>query len=241
MTFDLLTAFESLFRGKPYYHRRANQGDAVAAEFYEDLHALGLSPKLRAAIDDGAKGIGPRNKSVTLKRMRRGDGTFGHFVDPRKARVFPGHAVRRGGLATIDIGIEVKILNKAMQKQIDRVVGDLDKQVRQWRRHNKTGKLISVAVVGINHADYTVGYEGPGRSFRTDGGRYPHPVQEAPKAEKRIVDEIVSPDVYDEVVILRFRARNEPPFDFGWVDPAGTAAAYTAVLKRIAALYEARF
>lgn len=35
-------------------------------------------------------------------------------------------------MATIEIGVEVKILAKAMIKQIDRVTGDLTKQVGQY-------------------------------------------------------------------------------------------------------------
>lgn len=241
MTYRLLRAFEALFRGQPYYHRRSNQGDALAVEFYEDLYALNISPKLEFAIDTRAKGLGPRNKTVSLKRMRRGDGTLGVLVASDRAKTFAGYSVTRGGVATIDIGVEVKILNKAMQKQIDRVVGDLEKQVKHWRRLNKTGNLMSVAVIGINHADYTLGYEGPARAWRTDGKKYANPADEAPKIIRRIRDDIIGPEIYDEVLVLNYRARNEQPFEFSWVDPAATQSAYAAVLKRVGVLYEARF
>ena len=46
----------------------------------------------------------------------------------------PGFAVARGPVATVEIGVEVKILAKAMIKQIDRVIGDLVKQVTHFRR-----------------------------------------------------------------------------------------------------------
>jgi len=241
MTFRLLRAFRALFDGKPYYHRHSTQGDAVAVEFYEDLYALGMSPKLRVATDEKTKGLGPRNKTVSLKRMRRGDGTLGVLINPGKARNFPNYAIARGGIATIDVAVEVKILNKAMQKQIDRVVGDLEKQVRHWRRHNRTRNLISVAIIGVNHADYTVGYEGPNRSWKTDGRKYVHPGDEAPKVIQRIVEDIVNPEIYDEVLVLKFKARNEAPFVFEWVDDAATEAGYGAILKRVALSYETEF
>ena len=46
----LLTAFEALFRGKPYRHRDPTQADRVAAELYEDLVALARSAKLAERI-----------------------------------------------------------------------------------------------------------------------------------------------------------------------------------------------
>jgi len=241
MAFRLLEAFAALFRGQPYYHRRSTQGDALAVEFYEDLYALNISPKLESAIQIKAKGLGPRNKTVSLKRMRRGDGTFGVLIASDRAKTFTGYSIARGGVATIDIGVEVKILNKAMQKQIDRVVGDLEKQVKHWRRHNKTGNLISVGIIGINHADYTVGYEGPERAWRTDGKKYAHPIDEAPKVIQRIRNDIIGPDIYDEVVVLNYWARNEVPFDFRWTDEGATGSAYQAILMRVGVLYEARF
>lgn len=241
MTYRLLTAFAALFEGRPYHHRRSTQGDALAVQIYEDLYALNISPKFRAAVGSRAKGLGPKNKTVTLKRMRRGDGTLGALIAPDRARAFEGHAVARGGVATIDIAVEVKILNKAMQKQIDRVIGDLEKQVKHWRRHSKTGNLISIAIVGINHADYTVGYEGPGRAWKTDGKGHAHPADEAPKVKLRIERDIIDPDIYDEVLMLNYRARNEAPFDFSWVNADATDTAYAAILQRVGALYEARF
>ena len=45
-----------------------------------------------------------------------------------------GYLVARGPIATVEIGIEVKILAKAMIKQIDRVINDLRNQVVQFKR-----------------------------------------------------------------------------------------------------------
>lgn len=81
-----------------------------------------------------------------------------------------GYQVARGPVATIEIGIEVKILAKAMIKQIDRVAGDLTKQVAQFKHRSGACEPICVGVVGINAADVTTGYEGD-RSYRTDGSK----------------------------------------------------------------------
>ena len=89
-----------------------------------------------------------------------------------------------GIVATVEIGVEVKVLAKAMIKQIDRVCGDLIKQVAQFRKG--AGNPICTAFVGVNHAAYTVGYEGD-RSYRTDGKGNRHPIQEAAEAERRLV------------------------------------------------------
>ena len=91
----------------------------------------------------------------------------------------PGFQVARGVVATVEIGAEIKILAKAMIKQIDRVTDDLQKQVPQFKRG--AGDPIVVALVGINHAPYAVGYEGD-RAYRTDGKANRHPIQEAADA-----------------------------------------------------------
>ncbi|WP_439576710.1 hypothetical protein [Elioraea sp.] len=238
MAARLLDAFATLFVGKPYLHRKSNQGDQLALELYEDLYDLGRSAKLRSSVNGGERGVGPRNRTVTLQRMRRGDGTFGQIIDPDRARRFPGYRVARGALATIDIAAEAKILNKAMIKQIDRVVNDLHKQVQEWQ--SVAPNTITVALVGINHAAYTVGYEGD-RTHRTDGRTHKHPVDEAPVAEQRIIDRIVAPRVFDEVILLRYQATNEAPFRFAWVDQNRTLEAYRASLVRLSLKFDERF
>ena len=45
-----------------------------------------------------------------------------------------GFSVARGPVATIEIGVETKILAKAMIKQIDRVIGDLIRQTEEFKR-----------------------------------------------------------------------------------------------------------
>jgi hypothetical protein len=46
---------------------------------------------------------------------------------------------------------------------------------------------------------------------------------------------------FDEFVVLRFRATNEPPYAFAWLDQRQTELDYGAVLTRILRKYEARF
>lgn len=233
----LLSAFASLFEGKRYLHRVSNLGDQVSVELYEDLYALGRSAKLVAAVDARRSGVGPANKTVTLERMRRGDGTFGALVDPAAARKFDDYHVARGAIATIDVGAEMKVLNKAMIKQIDRVVNDLEKQVRNWQRVSP--EVVSLAIVGINHAAQTTSYEGE-REFPTDGKTHKHPTQEAFAAEQHIRERVIERQIYNEVLILRYRATNVPPYPFEWVDRPHSEQAYRASLIRLSQLIERR-
>jgi len=46
-----------------------------------------------------------------------------------------------------------------MIKQIDRVTGDLRKQVEQFQRGAGASKPLCVAVVGINHAEMTTSFD----------------------------------------------------------------------------------
>jgi hypothetical protein len=123
-----------------------------------------------------------------------------------------------------------------MIKQIDRVIGDLQKQVTQFRRGG--GNPICIAIVGINHALYTVGYEGE-RAFKTDGKRYKHPYKEAPEAERRLVTD-AAPH-FDEFIILHYSATNDPPFPFSWVNFTLTSQNYGSSLVRISREYDRRF
>jgi hypothetical protein len=169
-------------------------------------------------------------------RSRRGDATFGEAVPNTETLIAPGFTVRRGEIATIEIGIEVKILAKAMVKQIDRVIGDLIRQVEQFRKGG--GSPISVGIVGINHAERYTSIERE-KLWPTNGGKYKHPIQEAAEAERRLRSEAMP--VFDEFLILRFKARNEAPFSFEWLDEAATEVDYGATLTRILRKYEGRF
>jgi hypothetical protein len=168
---------------------------------------------------------------------RRGDGTFGEIIPGEMPIMDAGYLVGRGPIATVEIGVEVKILAKAMIKQIDRVINDLRNQVVQFRRGG--GNPICVAVIGINQAENTTGYEGD-RPFPTTGkDGFLHPFQEAPEAERRLHAE-AAPE-FDEFVILRFKATNAPPYPFEWTNYDDTRLDYAAALSRISARYQQRF
>jgi hypothetical protein len=201
----------------------------------EDLYTLQLSQRLNALIDSGDRVLNLRN-SLRGIRSRRGDATFGEIVPHSLTITAPDFIVRRGEIATVEIGTEVKILAKAMIKQIDRVVGDLIRQVEQFQRAG--GAPICVGIAGINYADRYTSYERD-RRYPTDGQEYKHPLEEAADAENRLRSKAAP--AFDEFIILRFRARNEPPFVFEWFNEGQTALDYGAVLTRIVRKYETRF
>jgi hypothetical protein len=94
----------------------------------EDLIAINRSPKLiEAAIGRKDRVLNAQNKRRGVA-ARRGDGTFGEIIPGESAIADSGYLVARGPIATAEIGIEVKVLAKAMIKQIDRVINDLRNQ-----------------------------------------------------------------------------------------------------------------
>lgn len=231
----LLKTFRSLFDGTQYLHRKSNLGDLVAIEFYEDLVALGKSTKLPMRVAAHDRVINLKNVAVG-KSARRGDGTLGELVPAAVAIVEKGFAVARGPTANIEIGAETKILAKAMIKQIDRVIGDLRRQVEMFRQQG--GNPICVGFVGINYSDRYTSYEG-NRAFPTDGKKYKHPIQEAAEAETRL--KANAKPVFDEFLTLRFRATNEPPYPFAWENYRTLQLEYSALLTRISREYDQRF
>ncbi len=204
---------------------------------FEDLVTIERSSKLiEAAIHRKDRVLNVQNKRRGVA-ARRGDGTFGEIIPGEAPMTDSGYLVARGPIATVEIGIEVKILAKAMIKQIDRVINDLRNQAAQFKRGG--GNPICVALVGINRAESTVGYEGD-RPFPTTGKQgFLHPVQEAPEAERRLRAD-AAPE-FDEFLVLRFRATNAPPYPFEWVDYNETRLDYAAALARISARYQQRF
>jgi len=205
--------------------------------FYEDLLTIHRS----ARLTEGVLGRKDRVLNVENRRRgviaRRGDGTFGEIIPGEAPIPDPGYQVGRGPIATVEIGVEVKILAKAMIKQIDRVSNDLRNQVVQFKRGG--GNPICIAVVGINRAESVVGYEG-NRPFPTTGrAGFLHPYQEAPEAESWLRAEAAP--LYDEFLVLRFKATNAPPYPFAWVDYNETRLDYAAVLSRVSARYQQRF
>lgn len=233
MPYRLLDTFRDLFHGKAYHHRISGQGDFVAIQFYEDLYNLGRSSKYLSRVDAGLSVLNVQNKRVGVK-ARRGDGSFGEIVAHTQAIADPGYSVKRGPIATIEIGIEVKIIHKAMIKQIDRVITDMKNQVMEFKAHH--GKPITIGVVGINCAQTTVSYEGPGRLYKTTGkGGYLHPFQEADEAERRM--RALAAPSFDEFLILRYNATNEAPFPFAWDNVQKANQEYGAILTRVSSRF----
>lgn len=232
----LLAAFRQLFEGRPYKHRASNQGDLIAARLYEDLFALGRSTKLVSRVKKGERVINVANRRRGIE-ARRGDGTFGEIV-PGETPIFEsGLHVGRAQVATMEIGTEVKVLAKAMIKQIDRVISDLRNQATQFRTGGD--KPICVGIIGVNYADRYTSFEGE-RSYLTTGrSGFPHPRQEAPEAERRL--RTLAAPSFDEFVILRYRATNEEPFPFDWMNYDESRLDYGAALARISREYEQRF
>src|SRR5438093_12121084 len=197
--YRLLERFRNVFEGTRYKHRDSSLGDSIAIELYEDLHNLHKSPKLVLRIEDCERGINVQNVRQGVK-ARRGDGTFGELIPGEDALALPGFKVARGPIATVEIGVEVKILAKAMIKQIDRVMSDLGNQVQHFKR--KGGTPLCVGVVGINWSPVYTSYEGD-RAWPTDGQEYAKPIQEAAQAEPRLREETAGN--FDELLRLRFR------------------------------------
>ena len=203
---------------------------------FEDLVAIRRSAKLAAAVRQRRRVLNVQNRRRGVD-ARRGDGTFGEIIPGEVAIVDPGYVVARGPIATVEIGVEVKILAKAMIKQIDRVVNDLRNQVSQFRVGG--GNPICVGIVGVNQAERCVSYEGD-RAFPTTGrGGFMHPYQEAPEAERRLVADAAP--AFDEFLILQYRATNEPPCLFEWVNHKDARLDYAAALTRISSRYQQRF
>lgn len=203
-------------------------------QLYEDLHALGRSKKLVTRVDTGFSVLNTENKRLGIK-ARRGDGSFGEIVPNEEPIKDKSYTVCRGPIATIEIGIEVKILMKAMIKQIDRVISDLKGQAVHFR--SRGGNPVCIGIVGINRADHCTTYERD-RAFPTDGKEYKHPIDEADAAEARL-RQLAAPS-FDEFLVLRFEATNEPPYAFKWTNSQATNREYGAILARASQLYEAR-
>jgi hypothetical protein len=235
LNFRLLSEFQKLFAGRVYRHRASNQGDYIAMHLYEDLVAINRSPRLVEAITNEILVLNVANRLQGIQ-ARRGDGTLGEIVPGEKTIRDAGYAVARARVATVEIGVEVKILAKAMIKQIDRVVNDLCNQVVQFRLAG--GRPFCVAIVGINQADHYVSFEGSRHWPTTGKGGHAHPYKEAPEAERRL-REHAAPS-YNEFLVLRYKATNEPPFPFEWVDFNETRLNYGAVLTRISSAFQQR-
>ena len=231
----LLETFCHLFDGTKYIHRKSNLGDLVAVEFYEDLLAVSKSTKLPPRIAAHDRVINLRNITIG-KTARRGDGTLGELVPSAVAIAEKNFMVARGPTANIEIGVEAKILAKAMIKQVDRVIGDLQRQVTMFKKHG--GNPLCIGFVGINWSNLYLSYEGR-RRFLTDGKKYKHPIQEAADAESRLRKDALP--VFDEFLILNFMATNIRPYPFAWKNYDALELEYNALLTRVSREYDLRF
>lgn len=226
----LLQQFENTFSGNIYKHRVSTTGDTIASCLYEDLLSLGNSAKFVGRVRDGLVAVNTSNQ-IKGKKGRRGDGTFGKIIPGESPALLPGFRIPRAPIATLEIGAEVKIVATKMIAQIDRVMNDLVGQSLTFRRHNS--RAITVGIVGVNFADAYTGHEGE-RSF---DARTP-PSREAAEIVRRL--ETIKSE-FDELVILKFKATNRPPYPFDWVSPADARLEYRSSLVRISDEYEARF
>ena len=233
--YALLNSFRGLFEGKPYLHRDSSLGDRVAGCLYEDLYSLSKSRRFRQHVELQDRVVNAGNVTVGVPR-RRGDGTFGELVPSANASTIAGFKVARGPVATIEIGVETKILAKAMIKQIDRVIGDLVRQTEEFRKRGE--RPICVGLVGVNFAEQYTSFEGE-RSFPTDGKKYKHPIQEAEDAISRLQHR--AQPYFDEFLILRFVASNVPPYPFSWRNAEQVRLEYSALLTRTSRSYDRQF
>ena len=236
MNYKLLEQFRKLFEGAKYRHRKSNLGDQVASFLYEDLFDLGLSQKYVAAVSSKSRVLNRKNQPVGSS-ARRGDGTFGERLPHIVAVTIPDHTVAIGQVANVEIGAEVKVLAKAMIKQLDRVGTDMINQLKEFKTHG--GNPICVGIVGVNYAPRYTSYEGR-KAWKTTGkGSHKHPVQEAQSAEDRLRQRVAS--AFDDFIVIRFVAENVPPYKFGWVNYSQTEDQYGAALVRISRKYDQLF
>jgi hypothetical protein len=233
LKYRLLDTFQALFDGKVFHHRVSTHGDHVAIQLYEDLYHLNRSAKYVQRVASGLSIVNRENRRQGIV-ARRGDGSFGEIIPHETPVAEGGYMVKRGPIATIEIGIEVKIIQKAMIRQIDRVINDLKSQVQHFKK--KKGTPITVGVVGVNRAEHYVSYEGTRRWATTGEGKYKHPYQEADEIISRL-SSLAAPD-FDEFLLLEFIATNDEPFPFRWVNAAKTGREYGAILVRISNSYE---
>ncbi len=236
MTYKLLNRFRELFDGVVYKHRASTNGDKVALELFEDLLDLNRSVHFEPRVAAGSRVVNMKNL-ITGKTSRRGDGSFGELLPHQTAAIVDHFRVPRGDIANIEIGVETKILAKAMIKQIDRVMSDLENQSRVFRA--RSADAICVAVVGINQAAHYLSYEGEREFLTTGRGGYLHPIQECAEAERRIRAHVAP--LFDELIVLPYIATNQPPHAFVWANQQTAANQYGAALIRISQEYDRRF
>lgn len=228
--FALLDAFRQTFSGRVYRHRDSTLGNRIARQLFEDLLTHRVAHRYIDHVESKI-GVVNRGGGIHGKVIRRNDSVFGR--PPAGVAVGPppqGFQVPEAPIAEPRIGCEVKILAKAQQKQIDRVINDLAGFGRKMKSLSE--KCVRIAIVGVNHEPEYVGYEGQ-RPFR---GRL-----RSREAEIVTVKLGGATEEYDEFLILPFRATNVDPFPFDWLSSERVNLDYGAALTRVGERYDERF
>jgi hypothetical protein len=88
-------------------------------------------------------------------------------------------------------------------------------------------------VVGVNYESNYVGWEGD-RPYR-----HKLTTNEPEIVSARLAEALLDP--YDELLVVRFRATNQPPYPFTWAQPKDISLDYGAALTRVGELYQSRF
>lgn len=228
--YRLLQGFRSVFEGVSYKHRDSTIGNRIGRALFEDLLYHNVSAAYREHVRNG-RCVVSLGGGIHGRLIRRNDSIFG--LPPAGVmgvRRQSGLEVFEGPVAEPRVGCEVKILAKAQLKQIDRVISDLDNFATRMKRLNE--RCINVAIVGVNHESNYLGHEGE-RTFRGKLGR------EEPRTTIGRLG--VLREVYDELLILGFKATNQPPYPFGWLDTKMVELDYASALTRVGERYQERF
>lgn len=230
-SFKLLAKFEETFRDRQYLHRNSQLGNRIADYLFDDMYELSADSRFRRDVDLGVAALNPKGVSPGVS-SRRGDGSFGPVVPGNRPKPYVGHAISIAPTSEVDIGAEVKILAKAMIKQIDRVISDLCGQAGHFKR--KSPGAITIGIVGLNLAASYTSYERD-RAYPT-GEFGPHPAVEGPEAERRL--RASAEPCFDEFLILPFRASNVTPYPFDWVKEKAVEDRYASMISRLLRRYE---
>jgi hypothetical protein len=230
-TFKLLESFYRIFHGSVYKHRDSTVGNKIGRCLFEDLLTHSVSVRYTQHVISGAGVVNGYGRVQTPRYFRRNDSVFGKPPVGAPTQQSSAFQVPDGSVAEPRIGCEVKIIAKSQQKQIDRVINDLEGFARRMKHLNR--RCINVAVVGINHESDYVGHEGE-RTFR-----HALKKQESLKVEQKLRERLL--ELYDELLLLSFRATNQPPYPFNWLNPEQMNLVYGAALTRIGVEYQRRF
>jgi hypothetical protein len=183
-------------------------------------------------VEQGRTVVNRGGKIHTPKAIRRNDSILGRPpAGFTLAPLSPGFSVFEGPVADPRVGCEVKILAKSQLKQIGRVISDLERFVDRMKSLNQ--RCLNVAVVGVNYESDYVGWEGE-RPYR-----HKLTSNEPEIVSARLTEALLNR--YDELLILRFRATNQPAYPFDWLHPKQVDLDYGAALTRIGELYQGRF